>query len=203
MNNQTLVLSDIHGQYDLLKEALEPFYHYSYELVVLGDMFDRATPGGDTQVLELLQKIQDNPATFGFSKVTLLRGNHEQLLIDAIEKGSQSSAYDLWIFNGGDPTFYKEAGAHLDWLKSLPHYYIKDDYLFVHAGVTPGVPITEQRDADLLWVREPFLDCEDHGLPYYVVHGHTPVDTVDIKEHRMNIDTGAYYSGKLSAVVFQ
>ncbi len=203
MTNQTLVLSDIHGQYDLLTEALEPFYHYSYELVILGDMFDRASPGGDSQVLELLQKIQDDPGVYGFSKVTFLRGNHEDMLIRAIEQGPDSSAYELWEFNGGDPAFYKEAGAHLDWLKSLPLYYIKDDYLFVHAGVTPGVPITEQRDADLLWIREPFLDSEDHGLPYYVIHGHTPVDNVDIQEHRMNIDLGAFFSGKLAAVVLQ
>jgi len=203
LTNQTLVLSDIHGQFDLLETVLEPLYHYSYELVVLGDMFDRAIPGGDSRVLELLQKIQDTPELFGFSKVTLLRGNHEQLLIDAIEKGSQSSAYDLWVYNGGDLTFYKEAGAHLDWLKSLPHYYIKDDFLFVHAGITPGVPLEEQRESDMLWIREPFLNCEDHGLPYCVIHGHSPVDTVDIKEHRINIDTGAYYSGNLSALILQ
>ena len=182
MNTELLVLSDIHGQADLLEEALTPHYHKNYELVVLGDMFDRATPGGDSRVLALLRSIQDNPERYGFSKVTLLRGNHEELLIQALEEGPQSNAYDLWRMNGGDYYFYNEAADHIDWLKSLPFYYVNGDYLFVHAGVTPGVPLEDQRAEDLLWVRRPFLDAEDHELPYYVVHGHTPVTEVDVRE---------------------
>jgi serine/threonine protein phosphatase 1 len=201
LTNQLLVLSDIHGQYDLLEEALEPHYHHSYELIVLGDMFDRAIPGGDSKVLSLLQRIQTNPSDFGFSKVTLLRGNHEDMLIQAIEHGPLSSAFYHWVLNGGDPDFYIEACAHLDWLKSLPFYYLKDDYLFVHAGVTPGVPLEDQRTTDLMWIRDDFLDVNDHELPYYVIHGHTPVDEVEVLPNRMNIDTGSFFSGKLSTVL--
>lgn len=201
ISKQLCVLSDIHGQYDLLVEALEPLYHHNYELVILGDLFDRATPGGDSLVLDLLWRIQANPGDFGFSKVTILRGNHEDMLIRAIEQGPNSSAYELWEFNGGDPAFYKEAGYNVDWLKSLPLYYVKDDYLFVHAGVMPGVPLNEQHHSDLVWIREPFLDEEDHGLPYYVVHGHTPVPEVDVHPNRMNIDTGSFFSGNLATVL--
>ena len=80
-------------------------------------------------------------------------------------------------------------------------YYLKGDYLFVHAGVMPNVPLEDQRYSDLMWIREEFLNCEEHGLPYFIVHGHTPVDTVDIKDDRMNIDTGSFFSGNLSAVL--
>jgi serine/threonine protein phosphatase 1 len=201
LTNQLLVLSDVHGQADLLEEALLPHYHQGYELVVLGDMFDRATPGGDSRVLALLRAIQDSPDKYGFSKVTLLRGNHEDLLIKAIQSGPQSDDYDIWLYNGGDPDFYKEAVDHLDWLLSLPLYYVKDDYLFVHAGVVPGVPLEDQRPKDLVWIRDPFLTTEDHGLHYYVVHGHTPVKEVDVRDNRMCIDTGSFYSGNLSTVL--
>ena len=199
--NETLVLSDIHGQYHLLIDQLEQHYHQGYELVVLGDMFDRAIENGDSRVLNLLRGISASPGSYGFSKVTILRGNHEDMLINAIEKGPDSEAYFLWVCNGGDAAFYKEATAHLDWLKSLPYYYIKGDVLFVHAGVMPNVPLEDQRYSDLMWIREEFLNCEEHGLPYFIVHGHTPVDTVDIKDDRMNIDTGSFFSGNLSAVI--
>lgn len=201
MTNQILALSDIHGQSDLLELELLPHCYENYELVVLGDMFDRGQPNGDHRVLQLLRDIQDNPDEYGFSKVTLLRGNHEDLLIKAIENGPQSDEYDLWVFNGGDITFYEEAKDNLEWLKSLPLYYIKDDYLFVHAGVMPDVPLEKQRPEDLIWIRYPFLDAEDHGLPYYIVHGHTPVDEVDIRENRMCIDTGSFFSGNLATVL--
>lgn len=201
MTNQILALSDIHGQADLLEEALFPHYHQGYELVVLGDMFDRGIANGDSRVLQLLRDIQSEPTDYGFSKVTLLRGNHEDLLIKAIEKGSQSDDFDLWVMNGGDIAFYQEAEDNLDWLKSLPLYYTKDDYLFVHAGVRPNVPLKDQRPHDLVWIRDPFLTVDDHGLPYYVVHGHSPVDQVDIRENRMCIDTGSFYSGNLSTVL--
>ena len=201
MTEYICVLSDIHGQIRLLEEELDRVYHHNYELVILGDLFDRASPGGDSQVLDLIQRIQKNPGDFGFSKVTILRGNHEDMLVRAIEQGPNSSAYELWEFNGGDPSFYKEAGEHLEWLKSLPLYYIKGDYLFVHAGVMPGVPLEDQHHSDLVWIREPFLDEEDHELPYYVVHGHTPVDEVEVHPNRLAIDTGSFFSGNLSTVL--
>ena len=201
LTNQLLVLSDVHGQADLLYEALMPQYGKGYELVVLGDMFDRASPGGDSRVLAHLRDIQDNHRDYGFCKVTLLRGNHEDLLIKAIESGPDSDDYDLWVMNGGDPDFYKEAADNLHWLKSLPLYYVKDDYLFVHAGVVPGVPLEEQRPKDLVWIRNRFLDTDDHELPYFVVHGHTPVPEVDVRANRMCIDTGSFFTGNLSTVL--
>ena len=65
----------------------------------------------------------------------------------------------------------------------------------------PNIPLEEQNKNDLMWIREEFLDSESHNLPYFVIHGHTPVSSVDIGHDRMNIDTGAYYTGNLSAVL--
>jgi len=67
--------------------------------------------------------------------------------------------------------------------------------------VTPGVPLEDQRTTDLMWIRDDFLDVDDHELPYYVIHGHTPVDEVEVLPNRMNIDTGSFFSGKLSTVL--
>ena len=73
------------------------------------------------------------------------------------------------------------------------------DYVFVHAGVRPGVALADQRRADLRWIRDPFLD---HGgdLPATVVHGHTISDEVDVRRNRIGIDTGAYATGRLTAL---
>src|SRR6185295_4505400 len=76
------------------------------------------------------------------------------------------------------------------------------DYLFVHAGILPGLPIEQQRGGDLRWIREPFLShADDHGL--FVVHGHTITDEVDHRPNRIGIDTGAYFSGRLSALALE
>lgn len=92
--------------------------------------------------------------------------------------------------------------GHRRWLASLPHSVIRGDYLFVHAGVRPGVLLAEQRKDDLLWIRRPFLAGGHHGLPYTVVHGHTFRRDYRITPlpHRICIDTGACRSGKLTAL---
>ncbi|MBU2091942.1 MAG: serine/threonine protein phosphatase, partial [Alphaproteobacteria bacterium] len=83
-------------------------------------------------------------------------------------------------------------------LSQLEDYVIYGDYLFVHAGLRPGVPLDEQRQEDLFWIREPFLSSRRHH-GYRVVHGHTIVDTPAILPNRVGIDTGAYAGGSLTA----
>jgi hypothetical protein len=76
------------------------------------------------------------------------------------------------------------------------------DYMFVHAGVRPGVPLASQRQEDLLWIRDTFLDSAlDHGK--VVVHGHTPVDAPEVRPNRIGVDTGAFASGVLTSVVLE
>jgi serine/threonine protein phosphatase 1 len=88
---------------------------------------------------------------------------------------------------------------HLDFLRSLPLYHETDDFIFVHAGLAPSVPLAEQREEDLLWIREEFLHS-NASFGKVVVHGHTPVDKPEITGTRIGIDTGAGYGGKLTCV---
>jgi len=89
--------------------------------------------------------------------------------------------------------------AHVDFLQNLPVTISIGKLLFVHAGVVPGIPLAQQSDSDLMWIREPFLS-EGPRLDLTVIHGHTPSSTVQFGTNRVGVDTGAYATGKLSAV---
>jgi len=198
-----VAVGDVHGCVLNLGNILLDPEVTGDELIFLGDLFDRSPfLDGDKTVLEIVQEAQKSPEEFGFKKVTVLRGNHEDLLIRAIERGPESEARELWEYNGGEPTFIPVASENLEWLKSLPLYAERGDYLFVHAGVRPDVPLEEQTESDLMWIREEFHDAEDHGLPYIVVHGHTPVSEIEVAHKRINLDTGCFYTGNLSYMEF-
>jgi serine/threonine protein phosphatase 1 len=91
---------------------------------------------------------------------------------------------------------------HLRFLKSLKPSFLCGDFFFVHAGVRPGIPLKEQQEAGLLWIRNEFLDSEEN-FGKYIVHGHTPVREPDIRSNRINIDTGAYATGNLTLLTIQ
>ncbi|MGB1022258.1 MAG: metallophosphoesterase family protein [Synechococcus sp.] len=197
-----VAIGDVHGCVSLLREAIWPHLGSGAELIFLGDLIDRAPePNGDRQVIELVRGLQANPEAYGLAGVTVLRGNHEQMLIDALAEGTPGDATELWEWNGGNPEFLPVAREHRGWLESLPLSAVRGDYLFVHAGVRPGVPLQEQRSEDLLWIRGSFLK-KPHGLPYTVVHGHTFQSDHRITQlpHRVGIDTGAFVSGRLTAL---
>tara|TARA_X000001388_G_scaffold74561_1_gene67801 strand:- start:1834 stop:2481 length:648 start_codon:yes stop_codon:yes gene_type:complete len=196
-------IGDVHGCSSELVDLICEGNATADEIIFLGDLFDR-TPyvEGDEAVLEIIQMAQEQPDLMDTSKVTVLRGNHEDMLIRAIEAGPGSDWYELWESNGGDAAFYELACDHLDWLKSLPLYAIRGNYLFVHAGVRPGIPLEQQKESDLLWIREQFIDEPDHGLPYVIVHGHTIVNEIDITDNRINLDTGCFHTGNLSFMRF-
>lgn len=197
-----VAIGDVHGCATLLREALWPHLGTGAELILLGDLIDRSPePDGDKQVIELVRELQDNAAAYGLAGVTVLRGNHEQMLLDALAEDTPGEATELWEWNGGDPGFLPVARDHQDWLKTLPLTAIRGDYLFVHAGVRPEVPLDEQQADDLIWIRRPFL-TRNHGLPYTVVHGHTFRSDYSITRlpHRIGIDTGAFISGRLTAL---
>jgi serine/threonine protein phosphatase 1 len=92
--------------------------------------------------------------------------------------------------------------SHRRFLSSLRPYFVCGDFFFVHAGVRPGVPLTSQSEEDLLWIREDFLLCED-DFGKIVVHGHTPTLEPEIRSNRINIDTGAYATGRLTCLVLE
>src|SRR5690606_31910630 len=91
---------------------------------------------------------------------------------------------------------------HLGFLQGLRMYHVEGGYLFVHAGIQPGVPIDQQSSQDLFWIREEFLLSDaDHG--HCVVHGHTIVPEPDFRPNRIAIDTGAFFSNRLTCLVLE
>jgi serine/threonine protein phosphatase 1 len=197
-----VAIGDVHGCADLLEKALAPHLGSGAEVIFLGDLIDRSPDrDGDRRVVERVRQLQEQPDAHGLAGVTVLRGNHEQMLLDALQETDAGDATELWEWNGGDRNFLPAAREHQDWLETLPLTAICGDHLFVHAGVRPEVPLQEQQADDLLWIRRPFL-TRNHGLPYTVVHGHTFRSDYRITRlpHRIGIDTGAFLSGRLTAL---
>ncbi|MBR0717259.1 metallophosphoesterase family protein [Bradyrhizobium liaoningense] len=213
-------MSDIHGCAHLLEQMLRVIDAdlinsrppYAIE-VFMGDFIDR---GPDTRsTLDLLvERSRRGNAIF-------LKGNHEAILVDVMEDPSR---FDDWLRVGGAQTLMSYGLApdsqkddpaallrrllqvmpteHVEFLDNLRLSFTCGDFFFVHAGVRPGVPLAKQQEADLLWIRDEFLQCEkDFGK--YVVHGHTPVRAAELLANRANIDTGAYATGNLTLMSIQ
>ncbi|HEV7274656.1 MAG TPA: metallophosphoesterase family protein [Devosiaceae bacterium] len=186
-------------------------------LVMLGDYVDRG-PASAGVIDHLLA-----PPPFGFRRLCL-KGNHEAMLLEAL---SDATALLHWLSFGGDATLASygmdqaaieklrqgqlRGGArrqllaahlpdeHLEFLRGLPIVLSMPGYIFVHAGLRPGVPLADQQESDLLWIRDLFLEAEhDHGA--VVVHGHTPVQQPFVSRTRIGIDTGCFMSGRLTAL---
>jgi serine/threonine protein phosphatase 1 len=200
----TYAIGDIHGTDSKLASLLEHCLNHAdtrpFRLVFLGDYVDRGP--GSRQVVDSLIKLQ----TAAPQRIICLKGNHEDMLMSAV-RGDDGP----WLHNGGGATLTSYGvrhvtelpAEHLEWFASLPFAIADQKRFFVHAGIKPGIPLHEQSKADLLWIREPFLlDPRDHGL--YVVHGHTPIPAgvPELRRNRLNLDTGAYFGGPLTAAVF-
>lgn len=194
-------------------------------LVMLGDYVDR---GPDSRgVLDMLAGLQTRGlAQWGLPadavEVVLLRGNHEDFLTQFLEQPEDGS---MWLVNGGIETLesfeipaglatrehYPEMAAALSealgprrrsLLYGLDLMHRSGDYVFVHAGVEPGLPLDRQSPQSLMWIREPFLSSTA-DLGGVIVHGHTIVPRPDVRTNRIGIDTGAYASGRLTCLVLQ
>lgn len=177
-------------------------------LVYLGDYVDR---GMDSAlVLDLLGEAPPLP---GAARV-LLRGNHEAMMLEACAPDSSDGQIRFWMDNGGvetlgsydtdpiDPAWRgRMPPAHLALLRGTTLSHRAGDYLFVHAGVRPGIPLDRQDPHDLLWIREPFLSWKGAALEAVVVHGHTPTPKPELRRHRIGIDTGACFGGVLTCLV--
>ena len=221
-NSCIYAIGDIHGRVDLLDalyRRIEADQTTAERRVVVhvGDYVDR----GDRS-RAVIDLIMSRPLA-GFEWVTL-RGNHEQLMLDFLDNPGVGT---LWFTNGGDATLAsyrvglkggsdrdtvmlrlqqefrdKLPPAHRDFLQSLKLMHWEGDYLFVHAGIRPGVPLYAQADQDMLWISEEFLDSgADHGA--CVVHGHTIREQPQFKSNRIGIDTGAFMTGRLTCLVLE
>lgn len=213
-------IGDVHGCLDqLLKleaEILTDAAEIPGEkwLLTLGDHIDR----GPLSPAVLDHVLSPPPA--GFRRLALV-GNHEQLLLDFLENPPAALEWLEW---GGlqtaeaygvpdDPAqswrrrpdiFARQLAPlipprHLELMRGLPTCLSLPGFFFVHAGIRPGVPLARQQDEDLIWIRAPFLNARFSG-DITVVHGHTPVDAVEAVPGRIDIDTGCFYSGVLTAL---
>ena len=214
-------VGDIHGRIDLLENlqlqicgdlaGVRP--RRSFELF-LGDYVDRGS-----RSREVVERLASS-VPVADERICLM-GNHEQMLLDAL---SDPSAVANWIMNGGTETMLSygvdvhRAGAsarsaqqafrmalpqdHQRFIEHLPRMAVLGGYAFVHAGLRPGRALSRQAEEDLLWIREPFLSS-NHHFAAVVVHGHTPVPEPEIRPNRINIDTGAVFTGTLTCIVLE
>ncbi|TCZ64100.1 metallophosphoesterase family protein [Roseicella aquatilis] len=178
-------------------------------LVHLGDYVDRGEDSAG-----VLDHLLGPPPVPGAEVVNLI-GNHEVMMLDACDPRAPAGALPFWLENGGDATLASYGIAadhpapwqvipeeHLGLLRRCSLRWAAGDYLFVHAGLRPGIPLERQDPFDLVWIREPFLSYEG-DLPQIVVHGHTPAAAPAVRPHRIGIDTGACFGGDLTCLVLE
>jgi serine/threonine protein phosphatase 1 len=204
----TFAIGDIHGCHDLLIRAFDAIEAHAgdrgADVVCLGDYVDR---GPDSRLV--VEMLMGGPRR-DCDTLTCLKGNHEDILLQAHDDAGRIG---WWVGNGGGATLQSYGGEvpenHRQWMRDLPSALAVNGRLFVHAGIMPGVPIEDQEEDVVLWIRDRFLQSEaDHGA--YVVHGHTPVWSgkpdpalPEIWPNRTNLDTGAFHTGVLSVGVFE
>lgn len=214
-------IGDIHGCRELLVEMHERIDAETardrpadWRIVHVGDYCDR---GPDTKgVLDFLTARMAADA-----RVICLRGNHDEGFLSFL---TARPGAGIFVNNGGEATaasYGIEADfsppaiertraalagavpdAHVGFLATLPYSVGFGDFFLCHAGVRPGVQLERQDPQDLIWIREKFLDYP-HLHPKVVVHGHTPADQVEIMGNRVNVDTRAFASGRLSALMVE
>lgn len=201
-----IAIGDIHARYDLFSEMVEWLTGSGARVIILGDLIDRG--GSDMQVLNLASDLLHDPESFGLESFSIIRGNHEQMFVDAAHD-HYGDMVALWVLNGGNIHQFSEmADTHLHWIEKLPFFIRVADTIFVHAGLKPGENPEETVKTNpdhLIWIREPFLSQGPKLRKWtnsvnMVVHGHTPLkDKPIVKKDRVNIDTGAFFSGFLTA----
>jgi serine/threonine protein phosphatase 1 len=215
-------IGDIHGRADLLAElhcmikADAKGFDGLLQVLYLGDYVDRGEASREVIDLLLEQPLD------GFERIFLL-GNHEQVMLDFLV---DSRAMASWLNFGGVSTLQsygvktglipmlKDVATlrdgldrqlpdnHRQFLEACAPCYAQGSYYFVHAGIRPGIALDKQELEDQLWIREEFTHSrENHGA--IIVHGHSISENVEFLPNRIGIDTGAYYSGVLTALVLE
>ncbi|MBC8129330.1 MAG: serine/threonine protein phosphatase [Rhizobiaceae bacterium] len=214
-------VGDVHGCLDLLLALEEEIAADAAQLpgdkliIMLGDYIDRGP--ASAKVIDHLMA----PPPAGTHRICLA-GNHEMTMLDYLDRRIARSD---WTRLGGDRTLMsygidhehlaRLAGdeperydsmiramipaEHVDFLRRLPVLVESPTHLFVHAGLQPGVPLDQQADEELMTIRSRFYTNADR-LDHFVIHGHTPITEPQLEGRRLNLDTGAYFSGRLCAV---
>lgn len=215
-------IGDIHGRLDLLRDLhaavaadLVRRPCRRFRVIHLGDYIDRG-PDSAGVVEHLVEFMRDGDAV-------CLRGNHDQFVPDFL--ADPLSTGEAWMRFGGDAALtswgidpldmrlrsmrsLRDAFAralparHRAFFDALPHFERHGDYLFVHAGLRPGLPLTRQRPADMMTIREPFLSSSN-DFDMVIVHGHTTVPEPVLRPNRVQIDTKAWASDRLTCLVLE
>lgn len=214
-------VGDVHGRLDCLERLFGKINQDIHtrpvgksKIVMLGDYVDR---GPDSRgVLDFLISIS------GEFELICLRGNHDDRLLEFVEAPDEISGrflnYGGWqtLASYDVPTSFMQRNVevlsaamsknmpvgHRKFLSELPYYHLDGDYFFCHAGVRPGIELEKQDPADLMWIRDEFL-MHEGSFGKVVVHGHTPRSQVEIRDNRINLDTMAFDSGRLSCAVLE
>ena len=214
-------IGDIHGRFDLferliglIREDNAARRNAHVRIILLGDLIDRGPRSAD--LILRCKDYSEKSADF-----IVLKGNHEQAMVEALM--GNYAALEAWRRFGGDETlrswgvpeevlqdghlgFLLESAKSavprevLRWIEALPLTYDRGSYLFVHAGIRPGIPLSKQLATDLMWIRDDFLNSEiEHS--HVVIHGHSISEVEpDVRRNRIGIDTGAYKTGRLAAL---
>jgi serine/threonine protein phosphatase 1 len=211
-------IGDIHGRLDLFEDMIAAIEADDSRrgpaettVILLGDLVDR---GPDSAGV-----IEAARAWSFRRKVRVLAGNHEEMFLESfadievlrhfLRYGGQETVLSYPV----DPALYQAVSLedlqdlmraavpqeHLDFLRGAEDALVIGDYLFVHAGIRPGVPLEKQRTSDMRWIRERFL-AHEGTHEHIVVHGHTITPEVEEMPNRIGIDTGAFMSGRLTAL---
>ncbi len=211
-------IGDIHGRLDLLRALLAQIDADAAgrapartTIILLGDLVDRGPDSAG--IIAAIRQWRET------RHMRILCGNHEEMFLRAFEDSTVMEAflrfggYETLLSYGVDGHALRQAAPaeaqqlmraavpdrDIAFLHSLENSIVVGDYLFVHAGIRPGIPLDGQRIWDLRWIREPFLGHgADHAL--FVVHGHTITGEPDTQTNRIGIDTGAYQTGRLTAL---
>lgn len=221
-NKRVYAIGDIHGRADLFADLLRRIDNDDAdsipcptELILLGDLIDRGP--SSRQVVEHAMLLSHSGA------MRCLKGNHEEIFIRAAR--GEVAATRFFCRIGGEQTLRSYGlsdadyasmdaqqmtdwmlanipRAHVDFIDSFEDLIEIGDYVFVHAGIRPHVPLSAQEPEDLRWIRAEFLKCKE-AFGKVVIHGHTITQNVDEHANRIGIDTGAYMSGKLTAIGLQ
>jgi serine/threonine protein phosphatase 1 len=212
-------IGDVHGRLDLFDELVETIRRDNQDrpeadvdLILLGDLIDR---GPDSRAV--VERAREGVS---WAKTIALKGNHEDILLEVLD-GNRSSL-ESWLRFGGEATLLSwgvpietiQNGTLDDiveavrsaitpteraWLGRMRSHVRIGGYYFVHAGIRPGISFDKQCDDDRLWIREDFLESrKNHGA--MIVHGHSIHETVEERPNRIGLDTGAYATGKLTAI---
>lgn len=214
-------IGDVHGRLDLFRELTARVIDDSrargaadhLEIVLLGDLVDRGPDSAG--VVDLVQRLCADWPIF-----TCLMGNHEEVFLMALSGdmgalrffkkiGGRETLLSYGVpadlIDGDDDEALFERmmqcvpQSHYDFIAGLPSSVQAGDYLFVHAGIRPGVAIEDQDPRDMHWIRDEFLKSTA-AHPRCIVHGHSITQFVDEHSHRIGIDTGAYATSRLTAI---